>query len=236
VRVHIQRDGTELSGSPYAMNAASGGDGDYTNGEGYEYVTTLDEAGNYSYWFGASDGTDTVQTDEASGPTVWAIIAREGFEGPFPTEGWWVWDQDGLQNGEYYWGKEDSHPHRGRWAAWCAADGASPRPFGGYPNHGLSWMVYGPFSLKDAAAAELEFFCDYEIEAAGDTFFYGHSTDGRNFEGQRVSGASGGYVETVFDLSSVCGEAEVWIALLFVSDAVGTARGVWIDDLVLRKR
>jgi hypothetical protein len=97
-------------------------------------------------------------------------------------------------------------------------------------------MVYGPFSLADAAAAELGFFCDYEIEPAGDTFFYGYSTDGRNFQGENVAGSSGGYVPTLLDLRPVCGAPQVWVAFLFVSDAVGTARGVWIDDLILRHR
>lgn len=161
------------------------------------------------------------------------ILAAEDFEGSFPARGWRVWDQNGLQYGEHYWGRMEDHAHQGRGAAWCAAGGASPRPFGGYPPHCRSWLVYGPFSLAQVAVAELSFWCDYEIEAAGDTFFYGYSTDGQNFQGEHLAGASGGYVEKRLDLSPAGGRPQVWIAFLFVSDGVGTARGVWIDDVVV---
>lgn len=136
--------------------------------------------------------------------------------------------------GNIFWGLDDSHPHSGRRSAWCAAGGRSSRPLGGYPHHCLSWLVYGPFSLAGAAAAELSFWCDYGIQPPGDTFFYGYSTDGLNFQGEHLVGSSGGYGERRLDLSPAGGRPRVWIAFLFVSDAVGTGRGVWIDEVVRR--
>jgi len=236
VRVHLQRRGKELAGSPYPMSVSPGGDGDFTNGEEYQYLASLDREGDYTFWFEASDGTDTVQTGLQSGPQIWSMVVAEDFEGSFPSSGWWTWDQDGLQYGEYFWGLDDSHPHQGRWAAWCAAGGSGPRTFGGYPNHCQSWLVYGPFSLADAAAADLAFFYESEIQPPGDTFFCGYSTDGRNFDGGYLRSSSKGYVEGRLDLRPACGRRQVWIAFLFVSDATGTARGVWIDDLVLRRK
>lgn len=218
------------------MSVSPGGDGDFTNGEEYRYVTSLNRGGEYACWFEASDGTATVQTGEQSGPSMWEVLVAEDFEGSFPTAGWWAWDQDGLQFGEYFWGLDDSHPHQGRWALWCAAGGSGPRTLGGYPNHCQSWLVYGPFSLADAAAADLSFFYESEIRAPGDTFFGGYSTDGQNFKGEHFGSSSKGYVKAQLDLRPACGKRQVWIAFLFISDATGTARGVWIDDLVLRRK
>lgn len=236
VRVHIKRYGKELAGSPYSMSVVPGGDGNFANGEEYQYLTALPQPGDYTYWFEASDGTDTVQTGEQLGPQMWAILVAEDFEGSFPAEGWWTWDQDGVQFGEYFWGLDNSHPYEGHWAVWCAAGGSGPRPFGGYPNHCQSWLVYGPFSLAQAVAAELSFFYESEIEDRGDTFFYGYSTDGQHFRGEYLNASSRGYVEARLDLRAACGKGRVWIAFLFASDAAGSARGVWIDDLILRQK
>jgi len=62
------------SGTPLLMDVQAGQDGDYTNGEVYEYTISgagLDVGGN-EYKFAASDGTDgaTGDTGVHSGPTV----------------------------------------------------------------------------------------------------------------------------------------------------------------------
>jgi hypothetical protein len=58
-------------GEPQAMSVRQGEDGDRTNGEAYEYSTSL-AAGEHSFRFAASDGTDIASgdTDPHVGPTV----------------------------------------------------------------------------------------------------------------------------------------------------------------------
>ena len=60
----------------YVMSSSSSNDGDYTNGENYEY--TFDQArdlpfpylGMHNYSFYASDGEDTASTNVSDGPRV----------------------------------------------------------------------------------------------------------------------------------------------------------------------
>jgi len=63
-----------IDGTPYAMNHRAGQDGDYTNGEIYEYTITgaILGIGSHTFQFNASDGIDyaTGDTGVHSGPIV----------------------------------------------------------------------------------------------------------------------------------------------------------------------
>jgi endoglucanase len=63
-----------IDGTPHAMSVRAGEDGDYTNGEVYEYSTTgaLLGVGSHTFQFEASDGIDDATGDTGihSGPTV----------------------------------------------------------------------------------------------------------------------------------------------------------------------
>jgi len=76
-------------GTPAAMTTKTGEDGDYTNGEIYEYTATGTELGlgTHTFQFAASDGIDnaTGDTEPHSGPTV---------SSPPPAGGGGVWGPD----------------------------------------------------------------------------------------------------------------------------------------------
>jgi len=104
-----------------------------------------------------------------------------------------------------------------------------------------AWMIYGPFSLADAADAELNFYLWLDSENTYDYLKWMASIDGSYFYGWGLSGDSGGWESRSFDLTDVytlgdlCGESEVWIAFIFDSDENTTDKGAFIDDVVLRK-
>lgn len=103
-------------------------------------------------------------------------------------------------------------------------------------------MVYGPFSLEGATAADLQFKLWLDSESGEDGIFWGASTHGANFYGLGVSGYSGGWVDRLLDLAdvytlgSLLGEPEVWIAFVFQSDLdTHYPEGAYVDNVVLRK-
>ncbi|MGC9090052.1 MAG: CehA/McbA family metallohydrolase, partial [Caldisericia bacterium] len=72
-KVHILKEGSEISGSPFTMNEVDTSDTDYTDGKIYKYTKTL-HAGDYSYYFEAKDIFDANATGEPtlakSGPSI----------------------------------------------------------------------------------------------------------------------------------------------------------------------
>ncbi len=187
----------------------------------------------------------------ASTAQGWAEIMTEDFEGPWPASGWAAFDGDdppGL-NGEYYWGvtdcfdygasgDHDAVPH-------AAGADASYTCWQPYPPNLNSWMVYGPFDLSNATAAELYFYFWLDSEKEHDWFYWMASLDGAEFYGPKVSGqVLGGWTD--FDLAAVptpngdlidcTGQPQVWIAFAFTSDDHVDAdhSGAWLDDIALR--
>jgi hypothetical protein len=103
-------------------------------------------------------------------------------------------------------------------------------------------MVYGPFSLAGATAADLQFKLWLNSESGSDEVFWGASTNGADFYGWSTSGYSIGWADAMLDLSEVymlgnlLGETEVWIALVFESDySVNSPEGAYVDDIILRE-
>ncbi|MBM3302165.1 MAG: hypothetical protein FJY85_19715, partial [Deltaproteobacteria bacterium] len=170
----------------------------------------------------------------------------EGFEGTFPREGWDIEDLN-PDSGRYYWGKRDCRARSGRYSAWCVGAGDSSISCGSnYRNDMFSWMVYGPFSLADASAAELVFDWTLETGYMYDSFWWVASTDGEYFYGYGATGGKGNWITgEKLDLSAVptgsgsinmLGEDQVWIAFVFESDYVETDKGSFVDNVLLRKR
>ncbi|MFQ6098330.1 MAG: clostripain-related cysteine peptidase, partial [Armatimonadota bacterium] len=173
----------------------------------------------------------------------WTAITTEGFEGSFPPPLWEAEDGD-SQPPEAYWGRDDWQEHSGNYSAYCVRSGAQgvDPAVGEYPNNASSWLVYGPFDLSDASQATLDFFAWIDTEADYDFFYWVASADGTNFDGWQISGNSSGWIAQDLDLSDVgdvhanmCGEPEVWIAFVFESDYSVTAKGVFVDDVLLQK-
>ncbi len=176
----------------------------------------------------------------------WTNIMTEDFEGAWPAPGWTVFDNDGLTNGEYYWGPtmcfdfgasgdNDAVPH-------SDAASAMYTCWSPYPTNLKSWMVYGPFDLSTATSAGLLFDLNLHSEPGHDYFKWMASINGTNFFGYQQSGDSGGWVTKNFDLTNVptlgnlTGQPQVWIAFVFYSDSNVTDAyaGPWLDNIILR--
>ncbi|MGQ9595001.1 MAG: C1 family peptidase [Anaerolineae bacterium] len=184
------------------------------------------------------------ERSESEAVDGWVTLLEDGFEGEFPGP-WDVVDANGPAGGEYFWGKRDCRPHDGSYSAWVSGggeDGEALSCGADYPNDSLSWMVYGPFSLADATAAEMDFWLWVSSEWGYDLLFWGASVDGSEFYGEAFSGESFGWWEVLFDLSDVyvlgnlLGEPEVWVAFVWTSDEDTTyPEGAYVDGVLLRK-
>ncbi|MDD3829085.1 MAG: C39 family peptidase [Anaerolineae bacterium] len=182
------------------------------------------------------------RTDSTS--SGWTIIKSETFEGSFPNA-WEVGDNNGTDYGEYVWQRRSCLPYAGSFSGWAIGGGASGSALGcgsQYPNHADSWMIYGPFSLADASAADLSFKLWLNSEPDYDKLCRMASLNGTNFFGMCTTGNTSGWTDRVLDLANVynlgnlMGQSQVWIALRFVSDdSVTYAEGAHVDNVVLRK-
>jgi hypothetical protein len=177
-------------------------------------------------------------------PSGWEILVSTDFEGDFPGP-WRVYDSDGSTNGEYYWGKRSCRPFAGSYSGWAVgagANGAGLSCGSSYPNNARSVMQYGPFSLVGATAAELRYKVWYNTESGYDYVCHGASINGTDFYGDCWSGNSNGWIDRVFNLSSVptlgnlLGQPQVWVMLYFQSDySITYAEGAYVDNIVLRR-
>jgi len=175
-------------------------------------------------------------------PAGWEILVNEGFEGDFP--GWWQVYDAGASGGEYYWEKRACRPFAGGYSGWVVGgglDGANLACGSNYPSNVEAWMIFGPFSLEGATAAELRYKLWLNTEEGPDRLCRLASTDGLNFAGTCTSGNTAGWTDRVLNLANVpglgnlLGQAEVWIALEFTTDSVNTKpEGGYVDDVVLR--
>jgi predicted secreted protein len=181
--------------------------------------------------------------DSSGAPSGWTTILSEDFEGSFPGS----WDVGDNQSGygQYYWGQRNCRVFQGSYSGWAVGGGADGSSLGcgsDYPDYADSWMIYGPFSLQGATAADLQFKLWMDSESGYDYAFWGASTNGVDFYGLGVSGYSAGWVDRALDLSDVynlgnlLGEPEVWIALVFQTDGdTHYPEGAYVDNIVLRR-
>ncbi len=175
------------------------------------------------------------------------MIASQDFEGDFPGD-WFAFDNVD-DSGEYYWGKRDCRPYSGDYSGWAigdGADGAANACGSNYPNNAQSWLAFGPISLEDATAAEMNFALWLKTRDQGDAILWGASVDGEWFysvdDPPGLWGDSDGWVDWTVDLSTaeeignVLGEPQVYVALIFMTSASGRdPEGCYVDDIVLRK-
>jgi len=193
---------------------------------------------------GKSNSTRVEQLSHDALALGWTTIINETFEGAFPGE--WQLADNAQGHGEYYWGKSNCRPRAGSYSAWAVgggADGSSLSCGSNYPNYIESWMVYGPFSLVNATAADLAFKFWLNSELNYDAICWMVSIDGTNFYGTVMSGDSQGWMDKTMDLSdiyhlgSVLGQPQVWIMFAFFSDEIQNfAEGAYVDDILLRKQ
>jgi len=130
------------------------------------------------------------------------------------------------------------------YSLWAGAEGsgAGTPCTGNYPHNLNTWLVYGPFDLRGATAAEVTFQRWQRTQLNYDYFMWLASVDGQDYYGWRSSGDSQGWVQTVFDLSNVeplgdlRGRPQVWLGFLMQSNADTSNAGVFLDEVVIRKK
>ena len=247
VTLKIVRAGTTFAGYLSADGQTWLPVGQYTGGNwptlriglgAWNGSTTVPDVPADFDWFclgGAASPTPT-PTPTATPTQGWQIIYSDGFEGSFPGP----WQRLGNPG----WGRTTCKAAVGSYSVWPAADGtgAVTPCVSSYPNNLNAWLVYGPFSLAGATAAELTFRRWQRSEEDFDFLSWIASVNGTNFYGTRTSGDSGGWVPETFDLSNVYtlgdlrGQPQVWIALLFQSDEDTRDLGAFVDEVVIRKR
>lgn len=179
---------------------------------------------------------------EALGPD-WTSIVSEGFEGTFPPRDWMVWPT----SADYVWGKRDCQAYGDSFAAVAhgggtvgstqACDAEYP------PDITDDWLIYGPFSLQGATAAELSFWLKLDTVRDQDYFKYWVSLDGQHFYGYIISGTTNGWeqvspldLNAIPGLGSALGQSKVWISFAFTSDGSGSGQGAFVDDVVVRAK
>lgn len=180
------------------------------------------------------------ENTSASTHQQWVTLLSENFESGFPETNNWrlLWDPDVR----YTWDDDGFKPHSGARSAWCAGRSDSPQfpdldpATDDYPNNLNAWMAWGPFNLADAIGAELQFWYWNDSEEGYDFFSVGGSLDNNDYFFQvELSGNSNGWQFMNFNLNSLSGQPQVWIAFKFFSDDTVNAKGVFVDDIVLRK-
>jgi hypothetical protein len=176
-------------------------------------------------------------------PPDWVTIVSEDFEGAFPSGSWQVVDEDHAGD-PTFWGRRNCRRSSGTYAAWSIGAGDVSLACGSdTPGDVSAWMVYGPFSLADATAAELTFDWWSDTAFEQDIFAWGASVDDYHYHGARVSGDHSHWTRGErLDLSAVpvlgnlLGEEQVWIGFSFDSGVPSPREGSWVDNVVLRKQ
>ncbi len=176
---------------------------------------------------------------------AWNSIMQEGFEGAWPSAGWQV---SGAA-GQYFWAESNCHASSGSNSAWAIGGGSLGQALGcgaNYTDTTNSWMVYGPFSLANATAADFAAKLWINSEPNWDWACLVASTDDFSTQpaGTCYSGNSGGaFLPETLDLSNVdgsgtslLGQPSVWVAVVFQSDEIfNYPGGAYADDLLLRQ-
>ena len=199
----------------------------------------------------------TPDTASVSGQTrlpTWVTVESQPFESSTWPGKWEVSDSSGTNDGEYYWSLDacqldaDGGASSGSAVTGGANGSAITACSANYPNNARSWMIYGPFSLADAVAAEMRVKVWVDTEISVDMLCMAASTDKRRFNGPCVSGRSSqngtvGWVEELFDLNhvyqmgSMLGKTDIYVALAYITDdsVTNPYLGVFADNLIIRK-
>ena len=173
----------------------------------------------------------------------WINIMREGFEGAWPSAGWTLFDNTGHA---YEWARSSCHANAGSFSAWAIGGGSTGSGLScgaNYPDNAQIWMVFGPFSLAGATAAQFnaQFWLNTEVNQDAACFYA--SLDNNNFGGTCWSGNSSNAflpnnldLSNVFHVGSLLGQPNVWVAVEFRSDtSVNLSEGAFVDDLLVAK-
>jgi hypothetical protein len=166
----------------------------------------------------------------------WQDIVSEGFEGPtlWPRGKWSV-----NSTANATWDDETYRPRTGSAAAWPAGAGTSgysPSTSNNkYLNSMNAQMVYGPFDLRTAKAAEVSFWLWMETEAT-DKLYLEASTDNSTYTQLSEWNTSDmNWRQKTVSLSGYIGQQNVYVRWRFQTNASSTFQGPWIDDVLIRQ-
>lgn len=141
-----------------------------------------------------------------------------------------------------FWGITNSNYTSSPYSIWCAADGTDKStPTLGYNNNMYNWAVYGPFDLSDAEQAKVSLKAKFNTEKDADFIGWYVSINGSNFYGSQYSGNNNTFTDyeldlnNVYNLGNICGEYNVWLAIIFQSNSSVTYEGAYIDDIRIEK-
>ncbi len=235
-----------LAGLVLLAPAAYGQGGLTASGmEATPMALTLDHSATSVKQFGQFDVEPDLgkrRTPPTKAPTPgWTTVLFDDAEGNFPSDNSWDTFDANADSGEDYWDDVSCRSANGSWSIWCADIGTGDDCVA-YDNDMSSWMIYGPFSLADAADAQAEFLAWSEVEDTFDSIFVGASINGTNFFGASLSEDFDWTLfefdlTNVFTLGNLAGEANVWLAFVFSSDfSVAIDEGVYLDDILIEKR
>ena len=188
-------------------------------------------------------------TRSAGGTTTtvnWVNIATQPFEANTWPGSWRSSDADGAANGEYKWIAATCRVLEGTYSGMAVGggvDGIKTACDADYPNNAKSWLIYGPFSLQDAVAAEVLIKAWVYTELDNDMLCLAASTDGKTFNGWCFSGYSDGWVDerlnldNIYRMGSLLGKTNVYVALAFLTNGSVTRphQGAYADNIVVRK-
>jgi archaellum component FlaG (FlaF/FlaG flagellin family) len=155
----------------------------------------------------------------------WWTYLFDDFDTAYP--GYW------LLYGTPTWGRTGYRAVSAPYSIWCMGyDYAAP---GGYFNNMDSWIVDGPFDMRNTTALEVYFDVWTETEALYDSVFVGVSVDGINYHGNAYSGVSAGWLRNrKIVLDDYAGTAALYIGVQFVSDNINSGwEGGYIDNIEL---
>ena len=167
--------------------------------------------------------------ESAATTAAWSTVFFEGFEGVFPSGLWALRDTNGAAGGTYVWNDVSNRHYGGYWSA---------HPKGGpaYTNIMASQMMWGPFSLVGAQAAELRFNFFLISESGYDYLRYGYScNNGVTWTDYSLSGNYVNWRSTIVPLNYCVGYSQVKVRFLFESDTSVVYEGAYIDDVWIRK-
>ena len=167
-------------------------------------------------------------------------IVSEDFEGTFPG----AWTLVDTTDWGFLFGKRTCKVKSGGYSGWALGAGSRGNSWG-CGNHyvdGLeTWMVYGPFSLADATAADMQLDLWLNSEYRYDGVFVGASVGG-TFGGKSWTGTGEDWRHRTLDLSNVYslgdlrGQPNVWVAIVFISDSItNLPEGAYVDNILVRK-
>jgi hypothetical protein len=164
-----------------------------------------------------------------------ATLFSESFETTFPDNRWSLFT---LGSAEVTWGTSS---HQGPSStAWSAGSGPDfPGHGGTVPPDSESWMIAGPFDLRDRANAELAFDLWLDTETEFDNFLVAASLDGESFTAFGRGQTTNGWLRIHQDLSAwgslgqLTGNAEVYFAFIYQSDGSNAFEGAYVDNLTL---